>query len=164
MNKKKIKILFLYFFSLFFIVMKILPANAENGEGLEIGTLEGLSGFQPEAEKEPHAAGQMLTKIFSNTFGVLTIVGGLIFILYFTLAGLSWITSSGKPDKVQKAQEQMINALIGLIVVVASFSIAYIVGEVLGIKILDPAYYLEKFLGPANASPNPSSSLKNKLK
>lgn len=116
----------------------------------ELGELKPLpGGYDPGVTgKDVTPAANILTKIFSNTFGVFTLVGGLIFILYFILGGLSWLTSSGKPDQVEKAKKQMTDAVIGLIIVVASYGIAFIVGSVLGVEILNPADYIINLLGP----------------
>ena len=54
----------------------------------------------------------------------------------FILGGLSWITSSGEREKVEKAKKQMTSAAIGLIIVVASYSIAFIIGTVLLIMLI----------------------------
>ena len=105
----------------------------------ELGTLKGFSeAYQPQEE----AGHKALTKILSNTLGFLTIFAGLAFIIYFLLGALSWVTSSGQPEKVQKAQNKMTSAAIGLIAVVATYGIGFIVGKVLGIDILDPAKYI----------------------
>jgi len=120
---------------------------------IPLGELEGLpGGYNPDLSgKTPQiAAADMLTKILSNTFGIFTIIGGVMFILYFILGGLSWISSSGKPEKVQKAQDQMISAGIGLIIIVASYGISFIIGKVLGIEILNPADYIINVLGPGS--------------
>jgi cytochrome bd-type quinol oxidase subunit 2 len=120
-------------------------------EGTGLGTLKGLpGGYDPGTTKE--SAMESLSNIFSNVLGVMTIVGGLMFVLYFVLGGISWLTSGGEREKVEKAKKQMTNAAIGLIVVVASYAIAFIVGKVLGIEILDPAKYLES-LGPGAVAP-----------
>lgn len=111
-----------------------------------LGNLEGFdSGFDPG--ETAASAAETLTKIFSNTFGVLTIVGGLMFILYFIMGGIQWVSSGGDREKVEKAKKQMTNAAIGLIVVVVSYSIAFIIGKVLGIEILNPGKYIPS-LGP----------------
>ncbi len=105
------------------------------------GTLEGIPGaYNPDLSDQGTGA---LTKIFSNTLGVFTIVAGLMFILNFILGGLSWLTASGKSDQVEKAKKKMTDAAIGLIIVVAAYSIAFIIGEILGFKILDPGKYIK---------------------
>ena len=123
----------------------ILPVFAKE---VSLGELEGLpGGYDPGTGTEPKGATESLTKIFNNVFGVLTLVGGLMFIVYFLLGGIQWITSSGEREKVEKSKKQMTNAAIGLIIVVASYSIAFIIGKVLGIDILEPAKYIIN-LGP----------------
>ena len=107
-----------------------------------LGTIEPFGGYAPRGE---HGGEITLTQIFSNIFGVLTIVGGLMFAIYFLLGALNWITSSGQPDKVQKAQNKMISAAIGFIAVVAAYGITFIVGKILGVEILNPADYLIHF-------------------
>lgn len=47
----------------------------------------------------------------------------------------------------------MINAVIGLIAVVATYSLAYIVGKVLGFDLLNPADYIQKFWGSGYHAP-----------
>ena len=119
-----------------------LPVFA-NDEGKPLGELKGLPGaYEPGGSIE--TAGTTLSKIFTNTFGVMTIIAGLMFILYFILGGISWIAAGGQPDKVENAKKQMTNAVIGLIIVVAAYGIAFIVGNVLGIPILQPGLFLEK--------------------
>jgi len=78
-------------------------------------------------------------KIISNVLVVLTIVAGLSFLIYFLLGGINWITAGGQKDKVETAKTMMTNGAIGLIIVVLSYSIIWIVGKALGLNILEPA-------------------------
>ncbi len=111
-----------------------------------LGDIEGMGGYVPQNTPGSGAGvGKVLTDIFTNLFGVLTVAGGIIFIIQFVLGAVAWISSSGKPEKVQKAQDKMINAVIGLIAVVAVYGLTFIVGEVLGLNILNPAEYIENF-------------------
>lgn len=122
-----------------FIIIK--PAHAFS---LSLGRLRGFGVYEP-TEKQTGSA--QITLIFSNLFAFLTIVGSLIFVVQFLLGALNWISSSGEPDKVQKAQNKMVHAAIGFIAVVAAYSLAFIVSKVLGIDILNPARYIEGFWG-----------------
>lgn len=76
--------------------------------------------------------------LLSNLITTMTVVGGLAFVVYFTLGGLEWITAGGDKTKVSSAQTQMTQAAIGLIAIVASYFIIGIVGAVLGFDILNP--------------------------
>ena len=68
----------------------------------------------------------------------LTVVGGLAFVIFFTLGGLKWLTAGGDKNKVSEAQAQMTQGVIGLVAIVAGLFIVGLVGGVLGINILNP--------------------------
>lgn len=85
----------------------------------------------------------------STIFGFLTLVAGLAFLLYFALGAIQWIISGGDPQKIEKAKGQMTSAAIGLIAVIAAFTIAGIISLVLGIDILNPANVLNS-INPQN--------------
>ena len=107
------------------------------------GTLEGLGNFQPESG---NPAGQ-INNIFTMIFGFLTIVGGLAFLIYFSVGGIQWITAGGDQQKVDTAKSYMTNGAVGMIVIAAAYAIVTIVGEVLGFTILDPAGLIDTIVG-----------------
>jgi len=89
-------------------------------------------------------AGHNLETFISNIIGVLTILGGLFFIFYFIMGGLTWITAGGEQGKIVKARDQMIQAVIGMIVIVASYGLIGLVGAFVGYDFLHPAAALLK--------------------
>jgi hypothetical protein len=50
-------------------------------------------------------------------------VGALMVIVFFVWGGIEWISAGGDTAKVQKARDRLTQSAIGLIVLVASFSI-----------------------------------------
>jgi len=84
-----------------------------------------------------------IEKLISNTLVVLTAVAGIAFILYFLLGGLNWITAGGDKGKVDKAKGMMTGGAIGLIIIVLSYSITWIVGAALGLNILEPGEIIQ---------------------
>lgn len=107
------------------------------------GTIGGFDAYNPGAAGE----GEYLSTtelIISNALTVLTIIGGIMFVLYFLLGGLTWITAGGQSDKIEKAKSMMTNGAIGLIVIVVSYSIVWIVGQVVGLDVLNPAETLQR--------------------
>jgi len=111
---------------------KLIAADIKFGSSIETPggyqpTGSGISDYTASAEN-----------IISNVLVVLTIVAGLSFLIYFLLGGISWITAGGQKDKVETAKTMMTNGAIGLIIVVLSYSIVWIVGQVLGLNILEP--------------------------
>ncbi len=110
-----------------------LIAQASNPTPL--GQIEGFgSGFFKTAGASPETR---VAALISNIVSVLTIFGGLAFALWFVIGALNWITSSGNPEQVEKAKRQMSSAVVGLFVLVLTTSIAYIVGKISGIEILE---------------------------
>ena len=86
-----------------------------------------------------YCPGSAFESFVTILLGFLTVIGGLMFLIYFVLGGLSWISSRGEKEMVAKAQRYMSNALIGLIVVVLAWAFTGIVGAALGFNILDLA-------------------------
>ncbi len=56
---------------------------------------------------------------------------GVIFIILIILAGFKWMTSSGDAKKVEEARENIKNAVIGLVVVLAAYAITKFVFDAL---------------------------------
>jgi len=110
-----------------------------------IGTFGCIGAYCPSSPQD--SPGQ-IEKILTNLFGFLTVVAGLAFLIYFILGAITWITSGGDSGNVEKAKKQMTNAAIGLIAVVATYAITWIVGQVLGISILKPETLINDFLYP----------------
>lgn len=92
--------------------------------------------------------------LVSTAVGFLTIVSGLSFILYFIIAGFSWITAGGDPEKVKKAQQNITNALIGIVIVAIAYTVTAIIGSILGFDILNPAAVIEK-ISPSSSFTEP---------
>jgi hypothetical protein len=103
-----------------------------------------IPAFQPvttgtgvDAFREP------FTKFLSNFIGFLTTLAGIMFLIYFIFAGLSWVTSGGDKGKVEKAKDQLTQAAIGLVVIIAAYGIVGVIGRVLGLDILNPVKIIE---------------------
>lgn len=87
-----------------------------------------------------------ITKIVSTILGVMTIAAGLWFLFQTLVGGLSWITSAGDEKKTELARHRINDALVGLVVVVAAWSILAIVSTVLGVDFLlaNPGEIIQK--------------------
>lgn len=113
-----------------------------------LGTFKGTGGYEPDLkETEVSGAAGSLSSVLSNAIGFMTIVAGLFFVFYFIIGTIAWITSGGETQKLEEARKKMTNAAIGMVIVVASYSIIYIVGQVLGVNILNIKEQIEK-VGP----------------
>jgi len=110
-----------------------------------LGPITGVGKFQPTGDFSD--APTQIESMFTMVFGFLTIVAGLTFLIYFLIGALNWVTGGGDEKKVDTAKSYMTNGAIGLIIVIAAYSIVFIVGKVLGLNILDVAGSLNKITG-----------------
>jgi hypothetical protein len=80
-------------------------------------------------EAGPLAIGSLI----SSLVGVFLILAFISTLLYMILGGFDWVTSGGDKTKLQSARDKITNALVGLIVVGASWAVMMIVGNFIGI-------------------------------
>lgn len=80
-------------------------------------------------EAGPPALGSLISSIV----GLMLIGAFIATLFYMILGGFDWVTSGGDKTKLQSARDKITNALIGLIVVGASWAIMMIVGNFIGI-------------------------------
>jgi cytochrome bd-type quinol oxidase subunit 2 len=106
---------------------------------IDVGGIKGIGPFGFEINPVTGAETQtQFGSMLSTIVTTLTVVGGLAFVIFFTLGGLKWLTSGGDKTKVQEAQSQMTQGVIGLVAIVAGLFVVGIVGGVLGIDFLNP--------------------------
>ena len=74
--------------------------------------------------------------LIDNIIQLIFFAAGLAFFIYLIIGGLRWITAGGDPKALDAARGRITGAIIGLIIVVAAFSIALIIESVLGIRIV----------------------------
>lgn len=98
--------------------------------------ITGTGTYQASGGADP---GGTLEKFFSGLLGFLTIVGGIAFLIYFILGAFTWLTSQGDKQKVQKAQQYMSNAAIGIIFIILAWAITGIIGALVGVDFLNLA-------------------------
>lgn len=92
-------------------------------------------------------AGQ-IGSIISNIMGFLTVIAGLGFLFYFLIGAVNWLVSTGDQQKITTARNQMLNAIIGLVITAATWPVIYIIGKLLGIPIDNPADLINQIAFP----------------
>ena len=95
-------------------------------------------------------SGAMFVSIFISLWNTAISVGAIITIVMFLWGSLEWITASGDTAKVSKGQQKMLQAALGLFVLVSSFIIIGFVSSILfgtQFDILRP-----KFFAPGSGS------------
>lgn len=78
--------------------------------------------------------GQVISSIFPNVF----IVAGLILFFLIAFGGFTIVTSGGNPEQTAKGQQAITGAIIGFIIIFASYWIIQAVQVVTGVQILNP--------------------------
>lgn len=97
--------------------------------------------------------GDTLATIISMILGFLTIVAGLWFMTNFILGAVSWISAGGDKGKAQQARDKLTNSVIGLAIVVAAYTIAGLVGSILGLNFLNLGAALSVLKPTGNVTP-----------
>ena len=90
--------------------------------------IKGLFGFG--TNKGPAAAtsfGQLVT----NVLEILLLVAGSIAVIYLVIGGIKYVVSRGNEEKVESAKNTMTAAIWGLVIIIMSFAIIYIISETL---------------------------------
>ena len=97
---------------------------------------ERITGFGPYQSGGADPGGT-LERFFSGLLGFLTVLGGIAFLIYFSLGAITWITSKGDKQQVEKAQGYMSNAFIGIVVLILAWAITGVVGALVGVDFLN---------------------------
>lgn len=86
---------------------------------------------QDIAQKSGYSVSGVTTNTLSETVGkIIKIVLGFLGIIFLSLtvyAGVLWLTSGGNEEKISKAVGILKTSVIGLIIIVAAYSITYFV-------------------------------------
>lgn len=115
-NDKRIKIAFICFIFLF-LVFNTCQAewNFNTASGLE--TTGAPAGYDINTEKPPILALMLMALVFP-------LFGG-IFLITMIYAGYLWMTAQGNQEQVEKSKKIIINASIGLAVILSAWAITY---------------------------------------
>lgn len=102
-------------------------------------TLDGLketggkvAAYKDQAQNSPNSAVGIKNIVLEKMGGLVGLVlsfVGIIFLMLIVWAGIQWMTAQGNSSQVDKAKDLMINAIIGLIIVTAAYSITYFIGN-----------------------------------
>ncbi|MBI4090883.1 MAG: hypothetical protein HY422_02565 [Candidatus Komeilibacteria bacterium] len=49
---------------------------------------------------------------------------GIVFVVLIIIGGIQWMTSGGNEKKIEEAKKRIVNATIGLVIILAAYSIA----------------------------------------
>ena len=102
-----------------------------NPTGIPLGQIKGLGPFG-EKIFDKTSAMEKLTGALSAIIGLMTIVAAFWFFITFITGGIAWITAGGDKTKLTQARDKLTNAFVGLVIVVAGWSVLALAGEFFG--------------------------------
>jgi len=109
-------------FMLSIVLFGALPALAI-GQGLEEDIRSETEKVGGAAFGEQGGEGELLTVRIGNIIKVVLGFVGVIVVIIVVYAGFMWMTAGGTEEKVKKAQQWMINAVIGLAITLSAYAI-----------------------------------------
>ena len=86
-----------------------------------------------------NSGGQALGRLISNLVGALFIAGFLLAFMELLTGGMHWVTSGGDKQKLEKARDQITNALVGLVIVGSAFAITSLTARFFGLDLMNLA-------------------------
>src|SRR3990167_3992325 len=108
--------------------MKFLTANT-------VQNIFGTVNKPPGSEFVGNDPVQGLGNLIAFFIQIILFIGGLAALLYLLWGAFDWVSSQGEKEKLAKAQNKMTSAVIGLLLMVAAFTIfSFVMGTVLGGK------------------------------
>ena len=111
-KKKYLFVSLLSAISNFFFVLFVNAKKTFNDANTALSTVSGKTGITEAS----------VTNISGNVVTVF-IVAGLIFFVLMVYAGVRWMTARDKSESVEKARNTMIAAVIGLVILLASYAV-----------------------------------------
>ncbi len=84
-------------------------------------------------DKSPYFKITNVGEFLSNVASLLIILAFFLTFFSLILGGLQWIVSGGEKEKVTAARNRLIHALLGLVIVMASWSLMQLTGQFFGI-------------------------------
>ncbi len=134
-----------YFPALVLLIM-LVTGNAYAATGQFINGLQnvGQEAYQPTGElrnqsfdlTEPRSPLTIAALIINALLGLV----GVILLALVVYHGFRWILAAGNPEKVKQAQQALLNAGIGLLIVLGAFSLTYFITSRIESAVRGPQY------------------------
>lgn len=124
-----------YFLAITILSVSLFSFTAVSARAAESQTVKGLSEtvkevplYNAQYNEAPSARTMLLNRV-GGVVGLILSFVGVLFLILTVYAGILWMTAQGNSAQVDKAKSLLINAVIGLIIISAAYSITIFVGE-----------------------------------
>jgi hypothetical protein len=91
-------------------------------------TAENVPLYKSDVQENATVRTMLLDRV-GGLVGLILSFVGVIFLVLTVYAGIMWMTAQGNSAKVEKAKDLLINAVIGLVIVSAAYSLTIFVGN-----------------------------------
>jgi hypothetical protein len=125
-----------FLFSLLVTSFAIMPAVLSfNGPSpvLAVGPLdEGLNKIRTEFPTSGRLTrSQTVGDFIKNLINLILTVALAIAVLFIIIGGYQYITSAGNESRAESGKKTLINAIIGIVVIILSYTIVYVINQTL---------------------------------
>ena len=126
--QKKLKAIFIFAFTLLCLNLPLMGVEAVSLLKSEVidkmrvqdDNFQSSAGY---AETTDASAAEIVAAVIMMFISLL----GIIFVVLIVYSGYNWMTAGGDQSKITKAKDTISRALIGLIIILAAYSITYFV-------------------------------------
>lgn len=118
--KKKYKILAIFAIAILIFFFISFSASA-------LSIKDAMSNITKTGNVSGYNQNVTFTDIVALIINTLLGIVGIIFFIMIIYGGLTWMTAAGNPEKVGKAKKLITNAIIGLAIITAAYSISYFI-------------------------------------
>lgn len=114
-------------FSFGIFLFTLLPLTIASAQSFNFNN---DSGLKTTSEKAGFATGESAETVDSIIGTIIYSALGLVGVTFFGLiifSGFKWMIAQGNENKVEKAKDGLLNAIIGLIITLAAYAISYFI-------------------------------------
>ncbi len=90
-------------------------------EGLQMGGLQGLFGYGGLNSS------QSLPELIANVIRLMLLFAGAIAVVFVIIGGYQYLTSGGNEEAAEKGKKTLINAIIGVVVIILAYVIINVI-------------------------------------
>lgn len=83
-----------------------------------------------------------ISKFVALFLNIAFAIAGILLLFYFIVGGIGMMTSAGKndPQAAEQAKKTVTSSLIGFVVIFASYWLVSLIGQILGIQVLQSLF------------------------
>lgn len=117
-------------------ITKVTTTGAAMATGMQVAAMNAMVFAQGPLSGESVEPGkgfaQDISNVINSVLSFVMLIAGLLVLLYLIWGGIEWITSGGDKGKTESARNKITAAVIGLIVLAASYAIFLLIINFIG--------------------------------